>query len=180
MINGKSHVRHRWVYLVVDLEYDGYFGKLALENQNGSIRRLSTFPRRSSNIMNYDDTNFNNPVCQTFLQFYLAIGEFSRRTKGMPLPFSELEVRTSTQTLEDIAPNVIVLSKNKGETFQSARQYLGRALLYGYNMRLWAKKRLVSWRRTQTPVNCSEKLDKWLAFREGWANFWAGKCKGEL
>ena len=171
-----SNIRHSLVYLEVDLFYDGYYGKMAIDGQQGSVHHLSTSPRSSSKTMNYDDTNFNHSLCQTFIQFYHAIGEFSHRSQS-PLPFSLLEIRTDSQSPKAIAPSVINLPGVTNVSSQSSRQLFGRALLYEYDKNVWKKTKLLPWR--QASFRCDEKLEEWLAFREGWVNFWADKCYGK-
>ena len=73
VINGKTDIGHRQVYLKVELEYDGFYGRMAIENKRGLVRSLFTHPRRASTTMNYDDTNFNNSLCRTFMHFYYVI-----------------------------------------------------------------------------------------------------------
>ena len=94
------------------------------------------------------------------------------------MPFSALHVRTDASKKEVEAPNVIRLGKGEAATFHSARLMFGRALLYGYDERLWKKFREKSRRYPHIPYRCGKKSNEWIAFQEGWAHFWADECQG--
>ena len=166
----------------VEYVYNSTYGRLEVE---GTLRnRRNESPEVPYNeTVDFGNLDFDNPHCRAYIRFYNVLKEYYALTGETP-PYSALHVKTNflihAGTPFATLKTVHIPKSWDPLSFGVARHEFAHTIRHSYdgNFNHFLLD-VVRFGYTRYHY-CSSKTNLGFAFNEGWAEYYAGDCGGEL